>query len=118
MADSIDELTIRREAAHRSGDESVVRARTGEEALEETLNDCLYHAERRARVRPLDDAEARVVDWAREAIQSRDPARLEAATYALCEHYASEIGGGFNPRKFAPPPRPARRRLSPPPPPP
>src|SRR5215475_636735 len=101
MADSIDELTIRREAAHRSGDESVARARTGEEALEETLNDCLYHAERRARVRPLDDAEARVVDWAREAIQSRDPARLEAATYALCEHYASEIGGDFNPRMFA-----------------
>ena len=101
MADSIDELTIRREAAHRSGDESVARARIGEEALEETLNDCLYHAERRARVRPLDDAEARVVDWAREAIQSRDPARLEAATYALCEHYASEIGGDFNPRMFA-----------------
>src|SRR5215470_17948363 len=66
MADSIDELTIRREAAHRSGDESVARARTGEEAL-----------------------------------QSRDPARLEAATYALCEHYASEIGGDFNPRMFA-----------------
>lgn len=99
--DRLDEGAVRLEAAHRSASESVQRARTGEEALEETLNDCLYHAERRARAHPLDDAEARVLDGAREAIQSQDPARLEAATYALCEHYASEIGGHFDPRMFA-----------------
>jgi glycerol-3-phosphate O-acyltransferase len=101
MADSLDEVAIRREAAHRSAEESVARAREGAEALEETLNDCLYHAERRARTHPLDQAEAFALDVARDAIQSRDPARLEAATYALCEHYASEIGGHFDPRMFA-----------------
>ncbi len=99
--ETLDEVAIRHEAAWRSAEESVARARQGEEALEETLNDCLYHAERRARAHPLDDAEARVLDGARDAIQSRDAARLEAATYALCEHYASEIGGHFDPRMFA-----------------
>ena len=97
----IDEAAVQREAAHRAADESVARARTGREALEETLNDCLYHADRRARAHPPDDAEARVLAGAREAIQLRDPARLEAATYALCAHYATEIGGHFDPRMFA-----------------
>ena len=99
--EALDEVAVRREAARRSADESIVRARVGREALEETLNDCLYHADRRARYHPPGDAEARVFERAQEAIQSRDPARLEAATYALCEHYASDIGGHFDPRMFA-----------------
>jgi glycerol-3-phosphate O-acyltransferase len=101
MAEPLDEAAIRRDAAHRAAAESVARARAGQEALEETLNDCLYHAERRARARPHGPDEARVLTTAQEAIQSRDPARLEAATYALCEHYAAEIGGDFDPRMFA-----------------
>src|SRR6185369_7638418 len=101
MAESVDEGVIRREAAHRSAEESVARARRGQEALEETLNDCLYHADRRARVHPLDPAEARVLEMAREAVQLRDPARLETVTHALCEHYVAEIGGHFDPRMFS-----------------
>src|SRR5262245_35397294 len=97
----IDEAAVLHEAAHRAADESVTRARAGREALEETLNDCLYHADRRARAHPPDDAETRVLAGAREAIQLRDPARLEAATHALCAHYATEIGGHFDPRMFA-----------------
>jgi glycerol-3-phosphate O-acyltransferase len=97
---ALDEVAIRREAARRSAEESIVRARAGREALDETLNDCLYHADRRARDHPPDDAEARVLAHAQEAIQSQDSARLEAATHALCEHYATEIGGHFDPRVF------------------
>lgn len=98
---ALDEVAVRREAARRSAEESIVRARAGREALDETLNDCLYHADRRARHHPPDDGEARVFERAQEAIQSRDPAQLEAATRALCEHYATEIGGHFDPRMFA-----------------
>src|SRR5215470_12052205 len=100
-AEPLDEATIRREAAHRAAAESIARARAGEETLEETLNDCLYHAERRAGAHPPEDAERQVLDEVRAAMQSRDPARLEAAAYALCEHYAAEIGGDFDPRVFA-----------------
>jgi glycerol-3-phosphate O-acyltransferase len=98
---TLDEVAIRREAARRAAEESIVRARAGQEALEETLNDCLYHADRRARTHQPDAAEARVLEGAQEAIQSRDPARLEAATHALCERYAAEIGGDFDPRMYA-----------------
>jgi glycerol-3-phosphate O-acyltransferase len=96
-----DEVAIRQEAARRATDESLAQARAGREALEETLNDCLYHADRRAETHPPDDAEARVLERAQAAIQSRDPARLEAATHALCAHYAAEIGGDFDPRLYA-----------------
>src|SRR5687768_15875615 len=100
MTGTHDEQAILREAARRSADESIERFRKGKEALEETLNDCLYHAGRRARERRLDDDEARVFERVREAIYSRDPARLEAATNMLAEHYAQEIGGHFDPRVY------------------
>ena len=100
MAITVDEVAIRQEAADRSADESIARARRGQEVLEETLNDCLYHADRRAQAHPLDDAETRVLARAQAAIQARDPVGLETATHALCEHYAMEIGGNFDPRLY------------------
>ncbi len=98
---SEDEAGIRHEAACRSAEESIARARLGQEALEETLNDCLYHADIRANGRPLGEAESRVLESARHAIHTSDQAQLEAATSALCEHYADEIGGHFDPRVYA-----------------
>lgn len=101
MIRSEDEALIRREAAQRSADESIARARAGREALEETLNDCIYHADLRAQDRPPSDAERRVLELARDAIRSLDKAELETATRALCDHYAEEIGGHFDPRVYA-----------------
>ncbi len=96
-----EEAAIRHRAAVRSADESIARARCDREALEETLNDCLYHAELRSLDRPPDEAEARVLHVAREAIRTGDRTQLEAATLSLCEHYATEIGGHFDPRVHA-----------------
>ena len=101
MTGTHDEQAILREAARRSADESIQRFRSGREALEETLNDCLYHAGKRSRERRLDDDEWRVFEQVREAIYSRDPARLEAATVLLSEHYAQEIGGHFDARVYS-----------------
>lgn len=96
-----DERAIQLEAAKRAAEESLAYAKAGREQIEEVLNDCLYHAERRARTRPLTDHEERVLERARTAIQLRDPTKLEAATHALCEHYATEIGGHFDPKVYA-----------------
>jgi glycerol-3-phosphate O-acyltransferase len=101
MEGSPNEQAILREAARLSADESIARFRRGREALEETLNDCIYQAGRRARERPLSEGEERVIEAARDAIRSRDPARLEAATVGLAEHYADEIGGHFDPYVYA-----------------
>jgi glycerol-3-phosphate O-acyltransferase len=101
MIGTADEAGIRNEAAQRSANESIARARAGQEVLEETLNDCIYHAELRAAGHALSEAEDRVLEGARKAIHSRDRAQLEASTLALCEHYAYEIGGHFDPRVYA-----------------
>jgi glycerol-3-phosphate O-acyltransferase len=101
MSDSATEQSILREAAARSADESVARCRAGRESLEEVLNDCLYHAGKRAREGPADSKEAAALDRARTAIRTRDEGQLEGATRALSEHYAREIGGHFDARVYA-----------------
>jgi len=112
MTGTDHEAGIRTEAARRSAEESIRRARAGKEALEETLNDCIYHAELRSGGHSLTGRESRVVERAREAIQARSVVELEAATLALCEHYAEEIGGHFDPRVYAFASRLAPRFLS------
>jgi glycerol-3-phosphate O-acyltransferase len=101
MSATLNEIAILDEAARLSAEESIARARRGREALEETLNDCLYHADRRARRSALDESEARVFELVRKAIRSRDAARLESATSALTRHYAEEIGGHYDPTVYA-----------------
>jgi glycerol-3-phosphate O-acyltransferase len=95
-----DEQAIRREAAHHAAEDTLALARAGREHLEEVLNDCVYHADKRARILPLTSDEERMLEKAQLAIQTRDPAKLESATHALCHHYATEIGGHFDPKVY------------------